>query len=437
MVRKLQDGIFYNEDILDSKKLFTNYKNTYNNTFAILFLRIRKKSTIDQIVQSLEKLWIMFQNLRKGLIEDLPHQKVPHGSLSVTLGYGQNIFNLKDIKKSIPRDFDNSQFSSPKKFGGGYILEGSHLSYSTDIYENVGLNEDIVVQFIANSQLAVYRAIVETWKNIKHNSISNHPLLFSKFFTGFQRDDGRSWLGFHDGVSNMRPGKERRNVIAIHKENNDLLPRDFWTENGTYMAFLRIEIDLDLWDSINRSNQELIIGREKLYGRPLIGVDKYNNPITSKKFPPSQITTYNKRYHDHPDYFKAPQLLSKEIMSKIDIDQSFKVLNESHIGRTRHFDKINNKLVSSRRIYRQTFEFIESNYLHKKKFLSVGLNFLSFQNDPARLLFILTDPNWLGNSSFGGNSQFKNIDKLLSVQVCGMFYIPRIEKSFPGSCIFK
>ena len=346
MTRKLQNGIFYIDNIFNFNKSFRNYKDTYNNTFAILFFRIRKKSTINQVVQSLEKLWIMYQNLKKGIIEDLPHQRVPPSSLSVTLGYGQNIFNLNDIKKSIPRDFENSQFCSPKKHGDGYILEGSHLSYSKDIYENVGLNEDIVVQFIANSQLAVYRAIVETWKKLRHNSLSKHPLIFSKFFTGFQRDDGRSWLGFHDGVSNMRPGKERRNVIAIHKENNELLPRDFWTENGTYMAFLRIEIDLDIWDSINRSKQELIIGREKLHGRPLIGVDKFNNPIISKKFPNAQkVTVYTKRYHDHPDYFKSPQLLSKEIMSKIDIDKSFKVLNESHIGRTRHFDKINNKLV--------------------------------------------------------------------------------------------
>ena len=230
----------------------------------------------------------------------------------------------------------------------------------------------------------------------------------------------------------MRPGKERRNVIAIHRENNELLPRDFWTEHGTYMAFLRIEIDLDLWDSINRSKQELIIGREKLHGRPLIGVDKYNNPITSKKFPTAQkVTTFSKKYHDHPDYFKVPQI-SKELMSKIDIEKSFKVLNESHIGRARHFDKINNKLVPSRRIYRQAFEFIESNYLYNK-FIKIGLNFLSFQNDPARLLFILTDPNWLGNSSFGGDSQFKGIGELLHVQACGIFYIPPIEKPFPGS----
>ena len=202
------------------------------------------------------------------------------------------------------------------------------------------------------------------------------------------------------------------------------------------MTFLRVEIDLELWDSINRSKQELIIGRDKLYGSPLIGVDKNNNPLTSKAFPIAQkITTFNKKYHDHPNYFKVPQI-SKELKNKIDIDKSLKILNESHIGRTRHFDNIANKLVPSRRIFRQTFEFLESNCLYKKP-IKIGLNFVSFQNDPARLLFILTDPNWLGNSSFGGDSQFKGISELLHVQACGIFFIPRKEKPFPGSSIFK
>jgi deferrochelatase/peroxidase EfeB len=434
---KLQEGIFYNSKIFRYNNSFKNYNDAYNNTFAILFFKIRKKSTIDQVFKSLENLWTTYQKLKKGIIKDLPNQRVPHGSLSMTLGYGQSIFKLNNIKKSIPRDFNNSQFCPPKKDGGGNILEGSNLSYSKDIHENVGLDEDIVVQFVANKQLAVYRAIVETRKNLRSDLLKKNALIFSNFFTGFQRDDGRSWLGFHDEVSNLRPGKERRDVITIHKENNALLPSDFWTENGTYMAFLRIEIDLDLWDSINRSKQELIIGREKLYGRPLIGVDTNNNPITLKNFPTAQkVTAYDKRYHDHPDYFKAPQIRSKEVMKKIDINKSFKVLNESHIGRTRHFDKINSKLIFSRRIYRQAFDFIES-YHSCKQILKVGLNFLSFQNDPARLLFILTDPNWMGNTSFGGDSQFKAIDKLLHVQACGIFFIPKIEKPFPGSCIFK
>ena len=59
----------------------------------------------------------MYENLKKGIVEDLPHQKVPHGSLSITLGYGQNIFKSYDVAKEIPRDFKNSQFLSPKKHG--------------------------------------------------------------------------------------------------------------------------------------------------------------------------------------------------------------------------------------------------------------------------------------------------------------------------------
>ena len=71
------------------------------------------------------------------------------------------------------------------------------------------------------------------------------------------------------------------------------------------------------------------------------------------------MTTYNKKYHDHPDYFKQVSHFPKKIQDKIDVNKSFKVLNESHIGKTRYFDKINNKFIPSRRIFRQGFEFIE------------------------------------------------------------------------------
>ena len=55
MARKLQNGIFYNDNILNFKKSFRNYKDPYNKTFAILFFKIRKKSTIDQVVWILRK----------------------------------------------------------------------------------------------------------------------------------------------------------------------------------------------------------------------------------------------------------------------------------------------------------------------------------------------------------------------------------------------
>jgi hypothetical protein len=65
----------------------------------------------------------------------------------------------------------------------------------------------------------------------------------------------------------------------------------------------------------------------------------------------------------------------------------------------------------------------------------VGQNFISFENEPARLLIILTDSNWLGKSNFGGPHGLFN-NKLLSVISSGMFFIPAAEEPFPGYSIF-
>ena len=88
--------------------------------------------------------------------------------------------------------------------------------------------------------------------------------------------------------------------------------------------------------------------------------------------------------------------------TNIDTDNSIRLLSQSHIGRTRHIDQIKSDDPASRRIFRQGFEFIEPSYHDSSKPLRLGLNFISYQNDLARLLFILTDPNWLGNSNFAG-----------------------------------
>ena len=105
----------------------------------------------------------------------------------------------------------------------------------------------------------------------------------TKFFTGFQRDDGRSWLGFHDELSNLRDTLERKDAICINKQYNQLVPDDFWTVGGTYMSFLRTTIDLGIWRKIGRKNQELIVGREKSTGKPSLGIDKGGNPLFAKQ----------------------------------------------------------------------------------------------------------------------------------------------------------
>jgi deferrochelatase/peroxidase EfeB len=223
---------------------------------------------------------------------------------------------------------------------------------------------------------------------------------FTTFFTGFQRDDGRSWLGFHDEIANMKNSRERKKAITIDISHNNLVPQDYWTAGGTYLAFLRIEINLPTWEQIERRDQEILIGRKKLTGIPIVAIDKDGNPISRHGCPTySEIRSFDKRFHEHPNYFQKPSVNNSQT-SKIDISESIRLLSQSHVGRTRHTDNIKSEDPASRRIYRQGFEFLEPANFDGSTPLKLGLNFVSFQNDPTRLLFILTDPDWLGDSNF-------------------------------------
>jgi len=403
-----------------------------NHSYAIIFLRVLHNTHAREVGYALKRLWHMYELLKKGKVTDLPNCSIPNGRISVLIGYGPKIFKIRGAKKKVPRDFDGLQFlpaNSEKP-----ILHGSGIKYVKGTCVNLGISEHIAIQLISETQLAANRAIVETWKHISGFDHTNRYLQLTKFYTGFQRDDGRSWLGFHDELSNMRNPKERKDAISINRLYNQLRPDDFWTVGGTYMSFLRTEIDLGVWQKIERKHQELIVGRDKLFGRPLIGVDRRGNPLTAGNLTkPSSADTYIPKYHDHPDYFKLPKV-SNKLVKRLDTNKSIGILSQSHIGRTRHMGEINSKDPSSRRIFRQGFEFIDP-LTDSEKMVKVGLNFVSFQNDPRRLFFILSDPRWLGNSNFGA---FPNLSKnLLSVQASGMFFVPPVERVFPGYSIFK
>jgi deferrochelatase/peroxidase EfeB len=431
----IQRGIKYYEKPFHTNNSLKSKTHLYRNEcFAILFIRVFKGRNAAQVKEAINKLWKVYTDLEKGVVSDLPNQPVSTGNLSVLLGYGRNIFTIPGIAKKIPRDFRDRQFLTPRARKA--ILEGSGIKYANDFHENLGLSEHLVIQFISKTQLATYRAIVETWNHLQKTEAIKDTLFFSRFYTGFQRDDRRSWLGFHDEVSNMQSPKERLGAIAVDIENNNLTHRDFWTTNGTYLAFLRIEIDLETWTKIERKQQELIVGRDKLTGVPLAGIDRERNPVLIERCPPfSEIRFFNKDYHNHPDYFNKSNA-SKTLERKLDMNISSKILSQSHIGRTRHMDKIDSKNPTSRRIFRQSYEFIEPVYNNPVKPFRVGLNFVSFQNDPGRLFFILTDPNWMGNTNFGGDGSFHSMDRLLSVLTAGVFFVPSIEIPFPGACIF-
>ena len=67
---------------------------------------------------------------------------------------------------------------------------------------------------------------------------------------------------------------------------------------------------------------------------------------------------------------------------------------------------------------------------------SAGLNFVSFQDTPGRLLKMVTAGGWLGSTNFGGDeAQHPQLAGLLSVLGAGVYFVAPVTagEPFPGA----
>ena len=408
MVGKLQEGIYHSPGVKPGK------------FFNILFLSTLPGLNAREVGEAFGKLWQMYQDLKNGNLADLPGQILPSGDLTVLVGYGANVFQLPDIQRQLPTQLEDfGAFRSPLPTGGGPLLIGSGLRYGDDVKTNPA-NGEIAVQFIAETQLAVNRAIVETWKVLQDMSDQETgvaPLLLTGFYKGFQRDDGRSWIDFHDGISNMK-SSEREGAIVIKPRP----PEEQWIEGGTYLTFLRVAVDLPVWRKLNRQQQELLVGRDKLTGCPLVSIDSEGNPVAKAGCP--FMGRMDVSSSGNEDFFE-PSNVNETI------------LQQSHVQRANHhLTPVSDR--NSLRVFRQGYEFLES--LDSAPGFCIGLNFVSFQDTPERLFRMLTQQSWFGRINFGGDprNQFPGMDRFLSVRAGAIFLVPPVveDEPFPGAKIF-
>lgn len=414
MVGSIQDGIYYNR--------------TLGNSFCLTFIKISRPVNSSDLATELSELWKLYDGLKKGKVKDLDTDAnhSHHGNLSVLLGYGPKIFDgiVYGMKKKKPYDLVSEKgFLGPNIRGGDPIIYGSSLNFSKDIVKNHAVEDHIVIQFIADSEMFTNRALVETWKHLRKKSIFS----ISKFYTGFSRIDKRGWLGFHDGISNF-PKEERLGVIAI---DNSVVQQDNWLINGTYMAFISFIMDLENWENLSVSEQELIIGRKKKTGCAIVGFDHTGNPINDPKCP---IPGTSEVIDDGNENFRQHKPFAERDIPRYKNDKS---LSLSHIYRV---SKPNNATKLDHgpfQVYRQGFEFLER--IEKNPGFQAGLNFISFQNKPEKLIKILTLQQWLGKSV--NTNYYKNIkalDAFNSARAAGIFLIPPLNQNelFPGSIMF-
>ncbi|HUR84562.1 MAG TPA: hypothetical protein VMY78_04395 [Solirubrobacteraceae bacterium] len=383
--------------------------------FALLFLRASEGVDAARAAAALGELWAMYQELKAGRLRDLDGVQLPaaeEDALTVLLGFGRNVFGLPGTALARPRGLgDECLFRSAEAAGGGPLLRGTGLRYAPEVTANMA-TEHFCVQVIGDTKLAVDRAVVETWKVLA--DADTPDLSLTTFYLGFQRNDRRSWIDFHDGLSNLR-SSDRAGVITI-----DPGADEDWATGGTYLAFLRLAVDLPAWRRLERRDQELAVGRDKLSGCPVTGVGEDGAPLTDAGCPVTGTSIWESA---NDDAFAEP------------LEVEDPRVRASHVQRANHHQRPASD-PGSRRIFRQGYEFLE--WAPGAPGFRAGLNFVSFQDTPSRVLRMLVAGGWLGGANFGGDEErLPELAGLLSVFGAGIYFVPTVaaegSEPFPGA----
>ncbi|HET9957153.1 MAG TPA: hypothetical protein VFQ61_21800 [Polyangiaceae bacterium] len=372
---------------------------------------------------ALAQLWAMWSALGQGHVRDLartrsddPEVKVDGGGLTVLLGFGRSLFGderhmpilfAEDLRPpELARLMPAAPFPSLPWAKDARPLEGQG---------------DFFVQLFGASELVVNRAIVEAQKLIDDRNL---PLQIVTFYRGAHREDGRSWIDFHDGVNNLR-SEERRTAIEITGAD------PAWLRGGTFAAFLQIQVDLKAWRRLTREQQELLVGRHKLSGCPVVSATLADDRTAQLAFKPGCPL---RGFPTRTAQAIGPEPLEVD-PDFIDPPPASGLLKTSHIHRS-NFNRGSPAADGNNRIFRQGYEFLEpsgSGGLH------VGLNFISFQRSLLALRRILGTTGWLGDVNFGGTAEQPLAAPplpLMSVASGGLYAIPPRGDPFPGAPLF-
>jgi deferrochelatase/peroxidase EfeB len=354
------------------------------------------------VADTLERLLRMLLKLSEGQVRELrglgPEQLAASAQqfqgLDTLIGYGRRFFDEHEHDPPLT-EAERPDFLAylPK--------EGPFPTLAWASARRIG-EADFALQLTGLSEAAVSSAAVEAWKIVGEQE---GPLVLVESFSGYGRRDGRGWLGFHDGVSNMA-SDERLAALAASDD-------PAWMAVGTYMAFLRIMVDLASWARLGREQQELLVGRDKLTGAALVAVRREGERLVgiAGRAPGKHATAAEQSEWRDPPQTTDP------------------VLEASHIARANQ-SRASPMAPGALRIFRQGYDFLESLNSGGAR---LGLNFVSFQRDLRVLQQLLHQPGWLGDANFGGPTGEQLAPGLFTLEAGGLYAVPARAEPFPGA----
>jgi deferrochelatase/peroxidase EfeB len=377
--------------------------------YRLVLLDVASGTTAAAAAGALGAVTYMLRELAHGRVRELAGQPTRHAKASddhfcglrTLLGYGRRFFDGEVHEPALTEDERHVYLS----YLPGPPAAFPCIPWAQPYGSNQG-EADIAIQLTGCRESAVSCAAVEIWKLIADERL---PLEVVSSFAGFGRRDGRGWLEFHDGVSNL----ESRQRLAVL----EALPDPPWMGRGTYMAFLRLAVDLALWRSLERSAQELIVGRDKLSGAPLRSVDRSGERACPVAAPAA-----------------SGDLSAGELAERRDPPQTMDPLLEaSHVHRSNQ-SRASSGAPGALRMFRQGYDYLDGLGPDGP---AVGLNFVSFQSDLRALHHLLHLPGWLGDVNFGGPVHPQAGDTpspaLLTLLAGGLYAVPPTAEPFPGA----
>ncbi|HVM36594.1 MAG TPA: hypothetical protein VM784_14790 [Actinomycetota bacterium] len=377
--------------------------------YRLLLLNIRRGATSEETRRGLAEIWNMLNDLMEGHVRDLQGQPEPHlsatrsqfSSLDALISYGRRFFD------GGLHDPHLSKLACPSYLA--YLdRESPFPALAWSPQSTVG-ECDIAFQFTAHSVAAVNCAAVEVWKLTGDRGL---PLEVVATYDGFGRVDGRGWLEFHDGVSNM-PSQLRTAALQARTDPE-------WMEGGTYMVYLRIRVDLETWRKLDRAQQETAVGRDKLTGSALQSIEEG---------PEGEIIPIARPF---PDVDASPE---EQTAWRDPPETTHPLIEASHVHRANQ-TRASPGAPGSLRMFRQGYEFLAGIGPDGPH---LGLNFVSFQRDLRVFQHVMHLPGWLGDVNFGGESGSANVTRapsFLTLDAGGFYAVPPQAQGFPGATLF-
>lgn len=380
------------------------------NAFLLLTLEFAEECPPAKAAAAMERVWAMLAELRAGVVRELEATRpgdegarIEPETFDVLLGYGASFFEREPRLSGAEKPDNLIALEHPQ---GPFAA----MRWAAGVAAGRG-EGDLCLQLTGRDAHAVNRAAVEAWKLIVDERL---PLRIVETFPGFARDDGRSWIGFHDGVSNIRPDLRERAVRCTGDPD--------WNRGGTYLAFLRCRVDLAAWQSLSRAEQEMLVGRDKLSGYALRRVEREGERLVPRAFPrgsadPGPGAAEEEAFRDPPETGDP-------------------IVEASHVHRANQ-NRAAPTTPAGHRIFRQGYEYLSG---VGPRGPELGLNFVSFQRDLYDLRQILGLADWLGGVNFGGRAERARGEpepiELIALEAGGFYAVPPHAGPFPGASLF-